>query len=503
MFPKNAKIGRAHGAAKVHKEYTRIPPLRPIVDTIGSTHYGVGKYISKLLHPLTLNEYHLKDSFQTAEKIRAIPEHLVDEGYRYVSFDVKSLFTNVPLSKTIQVILDRVYKEKAIPTSLKQRTLKKLIKDTCSKTAFMFDGIIYEQIDGVSMGAALGPVLANIIMTELERKVVGKLIDSGKIKFYARYVDDTLLLVKPEDIDDILHQFNNFHKNLEFTVDKFEDCTPHFLDLEIHPDGISIYRKDTHTAQFVHYESFTKWNHKVAWIRSLIFRAKKLCSPNKLKAEINNIKKFASFNGFPRWITNKIVRQSDANHHQRNDEEDVISTIYMFLPFIGKEAEGVVMRCKKRLFRLFKKDQKIEFRVHFQTTKLSFFTSNKDKIPLLSSSSVIYEFSCPGCMKSYIGKTESTLFNRTYEHGWKDKKSAINKHLESCSAWRDIVGLFAIDGEDVDLRSFQINSVRENTKILKRADNWLKLAFLESIAIKEHDPELNKGLKSCKDLALF
>ena len=38
MFPENAKIGRAHGTAKVHKEFTRIPPLRPIVDTIGSTH---------------------------------------------------------------------------------------------------------------------------------------------------------------------------------------------------------------------------------------------------------------------------------------------------------------------------------------------------------------------------------------------------------------------------------------------------------------------------------
>ena len=63
--------------------------------------------------------------------------------------------------------------------------------------------------------------------------------------------------------------------------------------------------------------------------------------------------------------------------------------------------------------------------------------------------------------------------------------------------------MFAIDGEDVDLRSFQINSVRENTKILKKADNWLKLAFLESLAIKGHDPELNKGLKSCKELALF
>ena len=71
------------------------------------------------------------------------------------------------------------------------------------------------------MGDALGPVLANIIMTELERVVVDKLIGSGKIKFYARYVDDTLLLVKPEDIDDILNRFNAYHNNLEFTVDKF------------------------------------------------------------------------------------------------------------------------------------------------------------------------------------------------------------------------------------------------------------------------------------------
>ena len=204
MFPKNAKIGRAHGSAKVHKEFDRIPPLRPIVDTIGSTHYGVGKFISKLLHPLTQNQYHLKDSFDAAEKISGIPRQLYDDGYRFVSFDVKSLFTNVPLNKTIEIILDRVYNKKVISTALKKRTLKKLMKDTCSKTAFMYDGIIYEQIDGVSMGAALGPVLANIIMTEMERVVVDQLIQSGKIKFYARYVDDTLLLVKPDDIDDIL-----------------------------------------------------------------------------------------------------------------------------------------------------------------------------------------------------------------------------------------------------------------------------------------------------------
>ena len=160
------------------------------------------------------------------------------------------------------------------------------------------------------MGAWLGPVLANIIMTELERVVVDKLIQDEKIEFYCRYVDDTLLLVKPQHVDGILTEFNKFHTNLEFTVDKFEECIPHFLDLELHRDGISIYRKDTHTAQFVHYESYTKWNHKTGWIRSLVTRAKKLCSPNKLKDELKCIKKFAAFNGFPKWIAKKIIKQA-------------------------------------------------------------------------------------------------------------------------------------------------------------------------------------------------
>ena len=66
------------------------------------------------------------------------------------------------------------------------------MKDICKKTTFSFDNIIYEQIGGVSMGSPLAPVLANIIMTELEKTVVQKLTASGMIKFYCRYVDDTL-----------------------------------------------------------------------------------------------------------------------------------------------------------------------------------------------------------------------------------------------------------------------------------------------------------------------
>ena len=134
-------------------------------------------------------------------------------------------------------------------------------------------------------------------------------------------VENVVDIFRFDEEEGVVNRFNAYHNNLEFTVDKFEDCVPHFLDLEIHPDGISIYRKETHTAQFVHFESFTKWNHKVAWIRSLCSRAKKLCTPNKLKAELDNIKRFASYNGFPRWIVNKIMKQVSTNLPNNNDEK--------------------------------------------------------------------------------------------------------------------------------------------------------------------------------------
>ena len=103
------------------------------------------------------------------------------------------------------------------------------------------------------MGSPLAPVLANIIMTELEKTVVKKLTASGMIKFYCRYVDNTLLLVKPADLPHMHNLINKFDKNLRFTVDSFENEVPHFLDIKISPLGLKIYQKNTH-----HYVSF-RW----------------------------------------------------------------------------------------------------------------------------------------------------------------------------------------------------------------------------------------------------
>ena len=99
----------------------------------------------------------------------------------------------MPLNQTINFVLKRVFTDGLIDTTLSKRAQKKLLLDACTKTVFSFDNTLYEQIDGVSMGCCLFPVLGNIILTEFEKLVVDDLVNSGIFKFYRRYVNDTFV----------------------------------------------------------------------------------------------------------------------------------------------------------------------------------------------------------------------------------------------------------------------------------------------------------------------
>ena len=161
--PQSTKPTRTHGLPKTHKPYDNLPPLRPIIDTTGNTYQPVTKFLSRLLNPLTHNEYSLQESFDAVKRIQNIPDNYTD-GYRFISFDVKSSFTSIPLKETVEIILNKIYEEKMITTTLKKRTMKKLLLDACTKTQFFINGNLYKQIGGVSTGSPLSPTLANIIM---------------------------------------------------------------------------------------------------------------------------------------------------------------------------------------------------------------------------------------------------------------------------------------------------------------------------------------------------
>ena len=122
------------------------------------------------------------------------------------------------------------------------------------------------------MGSSLGPVSASIIMTELEDAIIKPLIADGTIKFYSRFVDDTLLVMKAENVSPVHKALNKFNNNMCFADDMFQNEVPHFLDLELSPDGITIFQKDTNTGLYVNFTNILLWTYCTSWIRSLVAR---------------------------------------------------------------------------------------------------------------------------------------------------------------------------------------------------------------------------------------
>ena len=75
-------------------------------------------------------------------------------------------------------------------------------------------------------------------------------------------------------------------------------------------DVTDIYRKDTHTGQYSHFSSFEPFYRKTAWVKSLYHRAFKICSTNSLlNNQIEIIKSFMSWNGYPESIENFLMKK--------------------------------------------------------------------------------------------------------------------------------------------------------------------------------------------------
>ena len=110
-----------------------------------------------------------------------------------VSFDVIHLFTNIPLNLVINVILQKIYSDKALTLfhGLTKAQFKKLLIWITKTTTFQFNKQCYKQTNGVAMGSPLAPLLADLCMNWIIDQT--KQIRPQPTLFY-RYVDDCFAL---------------------------------------------------------------------------------------------------------------------------------------------------------------------------------------------------------------------------------------------------------------------------------------------------------------------
>ena len=86
------------------------------------------------------------------------------------------------------------------------------------------------------MGSSLGPLLADIFMTELEKTLLPD-IYIRYIKFWRRYVDDTISYVEIGSIKHVLCLLNNFYENRQFIFESGGKGTLPFLDVSLCRNG--------------------------------------------------------------------------------------------------------------------------------------------------------------------------------------------------------------------------------------------------------------------------
>ena len=85
-----------------------VAPLRPMVSSINSPTYHLSRYLANILSPLWGNTPHfVRNSEDLVKKIRGLQ---VENEDKSISFDVKSLFTKVPIDLSLQII-DRRLRE--------------------------------------------------------------------------------------------------------------------------------------------------------------------------------------------------------------------------------------------------------------------------------------------------------------------------------------------------------------------------------------------------------
>ena len=471
-----------YGLPKIHKRNT---PLRPIISSIGTFNYNLAKFLADIILPLTVNKFTLENSIQFTNEIRSLN---FNGTVIMASFDVESLFTNVPLDETTNIILDNIDNERIKQYGLDKNILEKMLNIATKDSVFTFDNKLYSQIDGVAMGSPLSCCYANTFLCFWETIWLNNCPKEFKPLFYRRYVDDTFLIFKdPQHIQKFLDYLNAQHINMKFTCEIETNCKIPFLDTLVtrtnNNFSTSVYRKSTYTGLGLNFLSFSPLIYKLNSIKTLLNRAYNICSSYvTFDQEVQYLQNYFFNNSYPTNAFYNIVRSF---FNKKYAPQTPIITVpkdirYIKLPYLG----NLTFDLRNNLDRILKDAYpQVMFKFIFTNNfTIGSYLRKRDSLPEGLSSCVVYEFSCPDCNARYVGSCSRWLQHRIAEHMGRSVRTGMPLTKPSHSAIRD--------------HSHQQDHIFTNQdfKVLTKVTNKLDLLITESIYIKIMKPELNGNI---------
>ena len=182
----------------------------------------------------------------------------------------------------------------------------------------------------------------------------------------------------------------------------------------------SVYRKPTHTYQYLHWDSNHHITAKQSVFNTLAHRAKVVSSlQDKLDREPQHIKTALQQCPFPNGALNqwhhKFINPSQPNNSintSNNNQEDNNPNkrnITIMVPYMQGTGEKFKKLCKSK-----------GIQVHFKgTNTLRIMLGNpKDNDPQNNQTGIIYQYKCPqiNCPSAYIEESGRSLGERVKEH---------------------------------------------------------------------------------------
>ena len=263
--------------------------------------------------------------------------------------------------------------------------------------------------------------------------------------------------IQPYHIDEFTEHLNQMDPNIKFTSEIEEENKLPFLDtcINIKDDGstsITVYRKPTHTDQYLNFHSNHPLTHKRSVVKTLFKRTEMITEETEKKKEIDHVKNALRSNGYPEWMLHlPRLRPGKKDENERK--------ISIGIPYIKGISEV--------LARTFK-DHGVDMYHKPINTLKSQLVHPKDKVDKTKVSGAIYYIKCAVCEEDYIGETARPFIIRWKEH-IKRETSAVHQHCMQT-------------GHHIDL---------EHAKILETEDNTTKRRVKESIRIRRNKPSLN------------
>ena len=288
---------------------------------------------------------------------------------------------------------------------------------------------------------------------------------SSKPSVWLRYVDDTFCVLHQYDIGEFTTHLNSQDPNIKFTIEEEADNKLAFLDVcvNLNDDAslkTTIYRKKTHTDQYLNFNSNHHVEHKRSVVRSLMNRAEQLITKEEDKVqEREHVKRVLKMNGYKQWML-KLPNKTPKQDSKSNNKITPRDSITIGLPYI----KGI----SEHLQRIFK-NHNIHVYHRPRNNIRSILVHPKDKTKTSHKSGVVYEATCMNCNKIYIGETGRPLERRMEEHR-KLTSSAIYEHTTST-------------GHIMDWK---------NVKVLASEQNETRRKVKEAIWIRKKRPDLNR-----------